>query len=784
MLLQMQQEQEINIADLVNIVIRRRQVFFGGFLAVFTIAFLYTFLMQPVFQSTSTLYVKDDAGKIGLNELVMPGGSNPISAELEILKSRTIAEQVVRKLHLDWSITPPSNDAACKITTITSPPALQQLTLTMTGPDSYEIRDGNGHLLGTAPNGARFHNNGLTLTAKLYGSKGDRFKIARVPFNSAVRGLKGGIEVKEVGRATNVIEVSYQNTDAELSRNIVNTVVQAYLEQSLAFKTQEASRSVHFIEEQLQGIKDDLNKAEQNLQEYKSTTGIVQLDAEAMALISKYSGIEQQRASITLKKKQLEFALASQQENLAHGKPYSPAVMTGDPLVAQMAQQLSSLEVQKRSLLVEYTTSHPAVQNLQAQIDEIQQKIRSTYRTGLRNLEKEESDVTAQLGGYEADLRRIPAAERDLARYTRLAKVTGDIYTFLLQKHEEARIAKASTISNINIIDTAITPDGPIKPEKTKYLSIGMLLGIMVGIGLAFFVDYLDDTVKNEHEAKNVLGFPHLATIPHIGNDDGNEEEINLSTFTHSDQRSIAAEAFRSLRTAVHFSAINKEKNVLVITSSFAGEGKSTISSNLAVTIAQTGARTLLVDSDMHKSALHQRLGLKKVPGLSEILASDTTITEAMHESGIPGLTVLTAGTMPPNPSVLLGSQAMHETVQKLKGMFDYIIIDAPPTLPVTDTVVLSAMADMVLIVMEAGRVPAKAAGRMNELLTNAQAPVAGFVFNNKTLRGMKYGYGSGYGYGYGYGYGSEHDGKHHKKHRSVFQKLLAKLSDIKLIKS
>ncbi len=789
------QQQEIHLADYINIIFRRRKVFASVFLAVLAGITLYTFLMRPVYQSSSTVYVRKDNAKLGINELVMSGGDNSIQAEIEMIKSRTIAEQVVGKLNLEWKITPSSATSSCKILDISASPALQAMKVIMTGKESYDVEDVSGKILGKGNNGIPLRVQGILLNLQLSGKNGDSFELSHIPMYKAAAAIKSAIKVKEVGRMTNVIEVSYENTNASLARDVVNTVVQAYLDQSLAFKSQEAGKSVSFIEEQLQNIKNELNKAEVNLQEYKTSSGVVRLDAEAEELIRKFSSLEQERVGLNLRKKQLEFALASQQENLSKGTSYSPAVMRDDPGVAGMAQQLATLEVQKRSLLVEYTPNHPSVQNVQAQIDEIQQKIRSTYKTGINNLAKQESDVTLHLSSYEGQLRGIPVEERDLVRYTRLAKVTGDIYTFLLQKHEEARIAKASTISNINVIDTAIVPAAPVRPEKVKYLSLGFFISLIAAIALSLLIDYLDDTVKNESEAKNLLGFPYLGTIPYIGKgENGNNEEENLAIIAHTKQKSIPAEAFRSLRTAIHFSALNPKRKVIVLTSAFSGEGKSTISTNLAITTGLTGARTVLIDCDFHKSTLYQRIGMKQVPGVTEVLAGDVSLATALQPTIIKNLSFFSTGTPPPNPSVILGSPDMKELIERLREMYDQIIIDAPPTLPVSDSIVLTSLADLVLVVMEAGRIPRKAATRFSEMLQSAKAPVAGFVFNNKSLRGSGYGYGygygSGYGYGYGYGYGSgygygqeEEKGKKRGK-LSFVKELILKLGDIKLRKS
>ena len=771
------QPQEVHLSDYINVIMRRRRTFLVAFCAVFLGVALYTFAMRPIYEATATLYVKDDKANSGvLGELSLLSSNNPIDAEIEIIKSRTIAEQVVKRLHLDWQVGDVSPGLSQKVLAFTSTAKDPSYTIILTAPDSYTVEDGDGKTVGSGKSGVLFQSPKLTLLVQLQGKRGDSFDLKQLNFNATVAGLRSGIKATEVGKKTNIISIAYSSTDPALSRDIVNTLVQSYLDQSIAFKTEEASRTVSFVEEQLTGIKNELNKAESDLQQYKSSTGVVQLDTEAQALINKFSDVEKERAAISIERKQLEFALASLKESMSRGRTYSPAVTKDDPLVAGMASRLAELEVQKRALLEDYTKEHPAVKTVQGQIDELQRKIRATYETGLKNLTRQESDVTRRLNGYEGNLRQLPAAERDLARYMRLAKVNADIYTFLLQKHEEARIAKASTISNINIVDPAIAPDLPVKPQKKKNLLLGLLVGCMLGAGLAFFQEYLDDTIKEAEEAKRILGFPHLGTIPHISRVDA-ESTGAEAIVSHTDPRSSVAEAFRSLRTGIHFSAINRDKRVLVITSSFPGEGKSTVSANLAITVAQTGTRVLLIDCDMRRSSLHDKLQVGKVPGLSEVLAKDIPFTAAVHATEIPNLHLLTAGTTPPNPSELLGSERMRDLLDTLQEEYGQIVIDAPPVLAVTDAPVLTTLADMVLVVLETGRIPAKAATRMRELLANVQAPVAGLVINDRTGRGMSYGgyYGYKYGNGYGYGYYGE-DENVAKGKSSLWRRLVSRI--------
>jgi tyrosine-protein kinase Etk/Wzc len=393
---------------------------------------------------------------------------------------------------------------------------------------------------------------------------------------------------------------------------------------------------------------------------------------------------------------------------------------------------------------------------------------------------KQEASIKGQIAEYEAKLGKLPEAERTQARLMRFSKVNADIYTFLLQKHEEARIAKASTISNINIVDPAIVPDKPVKPQKGKNLLLGLLVGLMFGAGAAFFMDYLDDTIKDEEEAKRALAWPLLAMIPAIEGAAKGSGPADL--VVQQNPKSSSAEAFRGLRTAIHFSSLKRDCKVVMITSSFPGEGKTTIAANLALTFAQSGNRVLLVDCDLRRPALHKIFDQSRNPGVTEVLAGDVPLAKALHTTGIDNISILTSGTIPPNPAELLSSDSMRDLLARLRASFDMVILDAPPVIPVTDAPLLTALTDLVVVVVESGRIPANAARRMKELLQSVQAPVAGFVLNDRTaLYSDTYGYyGKGY-YGrryYGYAYYGVDDQKEKHAKKSWWKKQLDQRKD------
>jgi capsular exopolysaccharide synthesis family protein len=777
--LQQPQPEEVHLQDYINVIYRRRKTFVIAFCVVFIGVALYTFTMKPIYEASATLHVKDEKGKSELLDVLSMNSANPVDSELEILKSRTNAEHVVKQLHLNWKVSDKSEGVTFKLLEFTSDAEKPSYKIELTGAGAYTVKNDDGKIIDAGQSGILLRSKGVTLLVNdLQGKKGDSFHLDLLPFNAVVNGLRKTVKATEVGKKTNIMSVAYSDTDPQRARDVVNTLVRVYLDQSVGFKTEEASRTVGFVEDQLQGLRNDLDNAEKNLQSYKSSSGVVMLDAAAQQLIGKLSDTEKTRAGITLQKKGVEFALASLKNASRSGQIYAPSITQSNPVMSGMASKLAELEVQKQALMSDSTEAHPAVKAVKAQIDELQKKIQATYESELNDLTKQETGITRQLGGYEGQLKGLPAAERDLARLTRVTKVNADIYTFLLQKHEEARIAKASTISNINIVDPAIIPDQPVKPQKKKNLLLGMLVGGMLGVGLAFFREYLDDTIKDAEGMKRELKWPLLAVIPHIPHVAGNEgqdEERKTSLLTHMEPKSQAAEAFRSLRTGIHFSSVNREHQVILLSSTFPGEGKSTISTNLASILCQMGARVIILDCDLRRSTLHEKFNCSKEPGLTNLLAGDARFEEVVRQTPIPGLDFISAGITPPNPSELIGSTQMRELIERLRPDYDSILIDAPPMLAVTDASLLTSLADMVLVVVEAGRVPLKAARQMRELLQDISAPVAGMILNDKSGKGSEhygYGYYGGryYGYyGYGYGYQEIED---HKKKKSYLSRL------------
>jgi tyrosine-protein kinase Etk/Wzc len=313
----------------------------------------------------------------------------------------------------------------------------------------------------------------------------------------------------------------------------------------------------------------------------------------------------------------------------------------------------------------------------------------------------------------------------------------------------------------VQIIDPALTPKFPIMPNKRKNLALGLILGLMLGVGLAFLLDYMDRTIKTTEDVQEKLGLNVFGIIPRIPFADEDEKLPSKRLVTSLEPKSPVVEAFRAVRTNLNYLTAKEKHKVILITSSLPGEGKSTVAGNLAVVLSQIGSRVLLVGCDLRRPSLYEMFDQQNVPGLVDMLIEDNR--GALRQLATPRLDLITAGTVPPNPAEMLDSERFRNFLTIVRQRYDYVVLDAPPVLPVTDTQILTPLVDINLVVLEPCRVPEKAARQMVETLLAVDAKISGVILNDKTGRGFKY-YGS-FGY-YGNKYYRGYYGEKHEEHK------------------
>lgn len=745
-------DEDIHLLDYWRVIQRRWRIVATVAVFVFVVGAAYTLTRTPLYLGAATVLVEESKSQLSLMEDLSQfgAGSIPVETEMEIIKSRSIAEHVVRRLGLD---TVPERYETGKRVVVTDYrserfPAESEPTFlaALTEGARYQLFTAGGELLGGGEVGKPFTGTGITLTAAFPGYRpGERIVFRKVPFQAAVAELQTRMDVRELGKKTNIIRISVNLPEPYLARDTADEITEAYVSMNIARKSQEASQMLEFIEQQLETIRTNLEKGEQELDQLKTDKGFFVLSESAQKLINQISQLEISRATITLQQRQVTRLLENLKSAGDKDAPYLLGeVSLPDPLATRLIGELSEKLVELRGLRQDLTDDNPRVTFTLAQIDELKTKVRTAVANAKGSLDNQLTTINKIIGGYEEQLKSLPKAERELAALTRKSEVNADLYTFLLKKHEEARISRAGIVGNARVIDPALLSSTPVEPRKKRNLALSLLAGLLLGILGAFFVDYLDDSVRSLEVVEQELQLHAFGVIPFV--EVPENERLLIDRF---DPRSPIQEAFRSFRTNLQFAATTTPAKMLLCTSATPGAGKTTTNANLAVSLAQGGAKVLLVDCDLRRPQLHRTFGVPIEPGLTNaLLTGEDWRNLAQVPEGMPNLTVLTAGTLPPNPADFLASERLRSFLAAVREEFDYVIIDIPPTLAFSDAAIVAAYADAIFLVIEAGRSRLPLLKRALDVLATVNAKVRGGVLNKVPAsdHGGHYEY---YAYGY-----------------------------------
>ncbi|MDH3999508.1 MAG: Wzz/FepE/Etk N-terminal domain-containing protein, partial [Desulfuromonadales bacterium] len=592
-------EKEVHLIDYINVVLRRWKIVLLMLVLVFCAVSLRTLLMQPIYEAEATLEVGGKKQNSLLEEIDI-GRERSIETEIEKLRSRSLAETAIKHLNLHWQVGAVSEGLGFTVGEFVVNADLLGLRVELLDAGTYRVTDLNGKLLCKAHNHKLCNFPGGKILVDIEDGRGGQFiEFERVPVDILVEGFLRNLSIREVGKMTNVIKISYRDTDPVKARDIVNLLIDGYLDKNVTSRTLEAGKAAEFISQQLSGIKSKLDYSEQQLQEYKVQTGLITLGPEGRSLVEKMVALEQEQAELDLKRQRVEFAVNSLREAIRSESVFTPPTIEDIPQIADAANQLAELEAQKNGLLVDFTLAHPMVVEIQAQIRQVQETMLSNYKSIRQELLLRERDIVKTITGLEVQLEDIPEAELELAKRLRVNQVNSELYTFLLQKQQEAKIAQASTISDASVIDSALTPRVPVAPNKRKNLALGLILGIMLGVGTAFLLDYMDQTLKTTEDIREKLDLNVFGIIPRIPFADEDDKLPSKRLVTTLSPKSPVVESFRALRTNLNFATGKEKHKAIMITSSLPNEGKSTVTGNLAVVMAQTGAKVLLVGCDL-----------------------------------------------------------------------------------------------------------------------------------------------------------------------------------------
>ncbi len=566
------------------------------------------------------------------------------------------------------------------------------------------------------------------------------------------------VSVLQRGR-TNLVEITARGPNPKAAARRANALAAEYVDYTLYGLREEARHVRLFIEEQLASLERELDSAEARLQRFKEEEGILVLSTAAEAISSRLANLESQRARAMAERAEAEMLARKYLEELKGGGFYeeykqiisNPEIST-NPLVAQLKQRITQLQVERARLSSEYGPDHPRIVAIDRAIQEAERELQQALRASLKYGPSAEDPVYQMLitGIVEAEarkqalegkiqaldqliaetekqMRNFPAKEVRLADLERRVTVTREIYNTLLDRLQEARIAEASKTSDAKIIDYALPPKKPISPKPKRDVPFLTFLGFLIGVFMAFVLEYLDNTVKTGKDVEKILNLPVLGIVPWMEGTDPDMQPVVV----HFDPKSPVAEAYRTLRSNIRFASLGQPLHTLVVTSSVAKEGKTSTATNLAITVAQSGQKVLLVDADLRNPRLNRVFRIKREPGLSDVLIGRVPLEEAIYEvPDIPHLYLLPCGPIPPNPAELLSSQALQNLIETLKQQYDLIIFDSAPLLPVSDSVELGKFTDGMLLVVRAGMTERDFLEEVKRILENTRLRVLGVVLN------------------------------------------------------
>jgi polysaccharide biosynthesis transport protein len=584
--------------------------------------------------------------------------------------------------------------------------------------------------------------------------------------------LQGSMTVKQIPE-TRLIEVRFGHMDPQVAAKIVNAIADTFVFSNMERKTETSSTAGDFLQKRIAELQSEIRNGEERLLNYAKGHQILSLDANQNTVVDRLAGLNKQ-----LMEAENERKLAESAYN-ASKTPGAAEAIADDKVnaTADAESELSKLRQKRAQLLVEYTEKYPEVKEVDQQIAVLEKRIKeakgqatSVVTTNLATRYRQALQREQALSAAFEKQRGETLTQNEAAVNYRIIQqeieTNKELLAGLLQRSKENGVIVAGTPNNIHVVDYAPVPKVPVGPRRKQGVMLGFLFALVLGVALARYLDYLDDTVHTVEEVEATLHLPALAVIPAIKSlkrrhllpgdsssalqkNGGENYEVLLHNF---DTRSPLAEAYRQLRTSVLLSSAGGAPQTLLVTSSQPSEGKTTTVVNMAQILAQTDAHVLVIDADMRRPRLHKIFDVENRQGLSTILSSKLSEAEMLSHiepSGEHNLSILPAGPIPPNPAELLGSEQMHRLLAAIKPSFTYIIIDSPPVASFTDGVLISSIVDGTLLVVHAGKAARAMIQRSRRILQEVGAKIFGVVLNNVNLSRQDYYYKNYYQNGY-----------------------------------
>ncbi len=698
---------EIHLKDFLHLLLKRRWTILTVFIVCVTTVTIKTLSMRPVYNATATIRIEKETPKVVSFEDILPDSEKYYQTKYEILESRTLAMRVINKLDLHKHA---QFKDKSKVVVVTDAEA----------DESYK--------------------------------KEERQK-------KLINSFSGGLEVTPI-KNSSLVKLTYSSNYPKLSAKISNALAKAYIDFSLESKFKASEKAKEWLAGQLGDFQAKVETSEERLQALARKHGIFSLEKDENIIMQKleklgdaYSSAETDRIS-----SEASFVEIS---NISHDDMF---VGVEDDFLKTLKGQYSSLEAEYFKLSGLYKPDYPKMVRLKTQIESIERKIKEENKQIIKKVE----------ASYKTALTKEELFKKSFNKQKKLAlkmkensvqynilkrevETNKELYDGLLQRLKETGISAGLDSSNIQIIDMAEAPLSPSKPKKKLNIVLSMIVGLGMGMMVAFFFEYMDSTVKDSDDIEKYFQLNSLGIIPSLESVTNRKKETNISPELVSflDSKSSLSEAFRTLRTSIFFSSPGHPPKTILITSTLPSEGKTTVSLNLGIVLAQAGKKVLIIDGDLRKPSCHKVFSMPSYPGLTSCLTGNSDIKSIVKPTKVPHLYLVPAGPTPPNPTELLGSTQFSKLIKLFKEHFDFIIIDSPPVLGFADTPTLTTLVDGVIPVIFCGKTQKDDVKRTLAYLRGVNAQVLGVVLNKFDVKKHSNHYYSSYYY-YGKKYGEQ----------------------------
>mgnify|MGYP002567603098 FL=1 len=794
-----QSEEQVNIQELLFRYLIHWPWFVVSIIICIACAWGYLRLTTPIYNISATVLIKDekkgggasmssDLEKMGLEGFV--SSSSNVDNEIEVLRSKSLAREVVNNLGL--FVTYMDEDEFPSKELYHTSPVLVSLThqeadklpgrmeinmiLQPTGALGVQITVGEKEyqkqfdklpaVFPTDEGTVAFFANNDTLSAVCPENiTKERHITAFInrPF-SVLKEYVNSLSIAPTSKTTSVVVISLENTNTRRGRDYINKLLEMYNINANNDKNEVAQKTAEFIDERIGIISKELGSTEQDLENFKRSAGITDLSSEAQIALTGNAEYEKKRVE-----NQTQINLVMDLQRYMKGNEYEvlPSnIGLQDAASAGAIDRYNQMLVERKRLLRTSTENNPTIINLDTSIRAMRTNVQATLDATLKGLQITKEDLAREASRYSRRINDAPTQERQFVSIARQQEIKSGLYLMLLQKREENAITLAATANNAKIIDEALADDNPISPKKMLVYLAALVLGVGLPVGVIYLIGLTKFKIEGRADVEKLTSLPVVGDIPLA-----DEKTGSIAVFEN--QNNLMSETFRNVRTNLQF-MLENGKNVILVTSTISGEGKSFISANLAISLSLLGKKVVIVGLDIRKPGLNKVFNIpKKEHGITQYLTNTTAnLMDFVQPSDInKNLFILPGGTVPPNPTELLARGGLEKAIETLKANFDYVILDTAPVGMVTDTLLIGRVADLSVYVCRADYTHKAEFTLINELAENNKLPNLCIAVNGLDLNSRKYGYYYGYGkygkyygygkrYGYGYGYGEKHGGK------------------------